>query len=204
MTAATLSTRTIVAAAIVAGLQLGTGAQEVERTDRNDRIERAFGRGGRIVMDLSAGAYTIRGGTAESIRVRWDTRDPRDMSSVRTDVVVSGSAATIRTRGPKNNFRVDVDVPAIADIQLDISAGELLFRGVEGNKTVSMWAGELTVEVGDPQQYRLVDLTVRAGEIQATPFGGSRGGLLRSFRWDGSGKYTIIAKLFAGEVKLVK
>ena len=204
MTAATLSTRTIVAAAVVAGLQLGTGAQEVERTDRNDRIERAFGRGGRIVMDLSAGAYTIRGGAAESIRVRWDTRDPRDMSSVRTDVVVSGSDATIRTRGPKNNFRVDVDVPAIADIQLDLSAGELLFRGVEGNKTVSMWAGELTVEVGDPQQYRLVDLTVRAGEIQATPFGGSRGGLMRSFRWDGSGKYTIIAKLFAGEVKLVK
>ena len=127
------------------------------------------------------------------------------MASVRTDVVVSGSTATIRTRGPKNNFRVDVDVPAIADIQLDMSAGEFLFRGIEGNKSVSMWAGEVTMEVGDPQLYRLVDLTVRAGEIQAGPFGGSRGGLMRSFRWDGSGKYTDHCQAFcrrgqAGEV----
>ena len=197
-------TRSMAAAAVLAVCQLAGEAQGVERTDRNDRVERPFARGGRIVMDLSAGAYTIRGGVADSIRVRWDTRDPRDMASVRTDIAVSGSNATIRTRGPKNNFRVDVDVPSITDIQLDLSAGELLFRGVEGNKSVSMWAGEVTMEVGDAQLYRLVDLTVRAGEIQATPFGGTRGGLFRSFRWDGTGKYTIIARLFAGEVRLVK
>lgn len=156
------------------------------------------------MMDLSAGSYTIRGGAVDSIRVRWETRDPRDMSSVRTDVVVTGTNATLRTRGPKNNFKVSVDVPAVADIQLDLSAGELTLRGIEGNKSVSMWAGEVTVEVGDPQLYRRVDLTVRAGEIQASPFGATRGGLLRSFRWDGTGKYTLIARLFAGEVKLVK
>jgi len=194
----------IAAAVLAAGLQFAAGAQEVARADRNDRLERPFVRGGRIVMDLSAGAYTIRGGAADSIRVRWETRDPRDMPSVRTDVAVNGSAAMIRTRGPKNNFRVDVDVPSLTDIQLELSAGELLFRGVEGNKSVSMWAGEVTMEVGDAQLYRRVDLTVRAGEIQAIPFGGTRGGVMRSFRWDGSGKYTIIAKLFAGELKLVK
>lgn len=155
-------------------------------------------------MDLSAGAYTIRGGAVDSIRVRWETRDPRDMSSVRTDVAVSGTNATVRTRGPKNNFRVSIDVPAMADIQLDLSAGELSLRGIEGNKSVSMWAGEVTMEVGDAQLYRRVDTTVRFGEIQASPFGGSKGGILRSFTWDGNGKYTIIAKLFAGELKLVK
>ena len=194
----------IVAAVLAAGLQLTAAAQEVERADRNDRIERPFVRGGRIVMDLSAGGYTIRGGAADTIRVRWATSDPRDMASVRTDVAVSGTNATIRTNGPKDNFRVDIDVPSLTDIQLELSAGELLFRGVEGNKSVSMWAGEVTMEVGDPQLYRRVDLTVRAGEIQAIPFGGTRGGVLRSFRWDGSGKYTIIAKLFAGELRLVK
>lgn len=193
--------RGIVAMAVVAGFQAIGAAQG---TERPDRVERPFARAGRIVMDLSAGAYTIRGGAADSIRVRWETRDPRDMRSVRTDLAVSGTNATIRTRGPKNNFQVQIDVPAVADIQLDLSAGELSLRGIEGNKSVSMWAGEVTMEVGDAQLYRRVDLTVRAGEIQATPFGATRGGLLRSFRWDGSGKYTLIAKLFAGEVKLVK
>lgn len=186
---------------VVAGFQVPGSAQQ---TERSDRVERPFARGGRIVMDLSAGSYAIRGGTVDRIRVRWETRDPRDMASVRTDVAVNGTNATIRTHGPKNNFRVEMDVPAVADIELDLSAGELSFRGVEGSKSVSMWAGEVTMEVGDPQLYRRVDLTVRAGEIQASPFGGSRGGLMRSFRWNGNGKYTIIARLFAGEVKLVK
>lgn len=193
--------RSVVAAAVLVGFQVIGTAQT---TERPDQIERPFPRGGRIMMDLSAGSYTIRGGAVDSIRVRWETRDPRDMSSVRTDVVVTGTNATLRTRGPKNNFKVSVDVPAVADIQLDLSAGELTLRGIEGNKSVSMWAGEVTVEVGDPQLYRRVDLTVRAGEIQASPFGATRGGLLRSFRWDGTGKYTLIARLFAGEVKLVK
>ena len=132
--------------------------------------------------------YMIRGGAVDSIRVRWETRDSRENDSVRTEVAVKGSDATIRVRGPKNNFHVTMDVPAIADIQMDVSAGEVSVRGVEGNKSVSMWAGEVTMEVGDAQLYRSVDTTVRFGEIQASPFGGSKGGVLRSFRWDGSGE----------------
>jgi hypothetical protein len=192
------------ALAVAAGLHVAAAGQGVERADRPDRLERPFAKGGRVTMDLSAGAYTIRGGSVESIRVRWKTEDPRDMGAVRTEVAVNGANATLRTRGPKNNFRVEIDVPALTDIYLDLSAGDLTFRGVEGNKRVSMWAGEVTMEVGDPQLYKHVDVTVRAGEIQAAPFGGSRGGLMRSFRWNGGGKYSIIAKLFAGEVRLVK
>jgi hypothetical protein len=194
----------ILALAVAAGFQLIVDAQDVEKKDRADRIERKFQRGGKITMDLSAGAYSIRGGSVDSIRVRWDTKDPRDMSSVRTDVTVNGTNAIVRMRGPKNNFRVDMDVPAIADIHIDLSAGDLSFKGVEGNKSVSMWAGEVEMEVGDPQLYRSVDITVRAGEINAGPFGGARGGLFRSYRWDGSGKYAIVAKLTAGEIRLVK
>ena len=194
----------LLAMTAVSGFQLILAGQGVEKQDRADRIERKFQRGGKIAMDLSAGAYTIRGGNVDAIRVRWDTRDPRDMSSVRTDVNVTGSSAVVRTRGPKNNFRVDIDVPAVADIHIDLSAGDLSFKGIEGNKSISMWAGEVTLEVGDPQLYRSVDITVRAGEINAGPFGGLRGGLFRSYRWNGSGKYSIVAKLMAGEIRLVK
>ena len=201
MSTTRLLTSGVVASAIVAALELAASAQEARR---NDQVERPFARGGQIVMDLSAGGYTIRGGAVDSIRLRWSTRDPRDMSSVQAEVAVSGKNATVRTRGPKHNFRVDIDVPAVADLQLELSAGEVNLKGVEGNKSISMWAGEVTMEVGDAQLYRRVDLTVRAGEIDARPFGGSRGGLLRSYRWDGAGKYTIVARLFAGEVRLVR
>jgi len=189
------------AAALAAGLQLTAGAQKVERPDR---IERPFAKGGRIAMDLSAGGYTIRGGAVDSIRVSWKTRDPRDMASVRADLTVNGTSATLRTDGPSDNFSVDVDVPSIADLQIDLSAGEVNLRGVEGNKSVSMWAGEVTMEVGDAKLYKSVHVTVRAGEINAGPFGGTRGGLFRSYNWQGSGKYSIVAKLAAGEVRLTK
>ena len=194
-------------AALAAGLQLTAGAQKVERadkTERPDRIERPFAKGGRIAMDLSAGGYTIRGGAVDSIRVTWRTKDPRDMASVRNDLSVNGNSAVLRTDGPGDNFRVDIDVPAVADLQIDLTAGEVDLRGVEGNKSVSMWAGEVNMEVGDASLYKSVHVTVRAGEISAGPFGGSREGLFRSYHWKGSGKYSIVAKLTAGEVRLVK
>ena len=189
--------------AVAAGLHLDAAAQNVER-ERPDRIERPFAKGGKIAMDLSAGGYTIRGGAADSIRVSWRTRDPREMASVKADLTVNGNTALLRTDGPSDNFRVDVDVPSLADLDIELSAGEVNLRGVEGNKSVSMWAGEVTMEVGDANLYKNVHVTVRAGEIDAGPFGGNRGGLFRSYHWSGSGKYSIVAKLTAGEVRLVK
>jgi hypothetical protein len=123
---------------------------------------------------------------------------------VKTTVEVTGNTALIRTDGPSNNFKVDIDLPSLADLQIDLSAGDVDLKGVEGNKSISMWAGEVTMDVGDPQLYKLVDITVRAGEIDARPFGGSKGGLFRSYKWQGAGKYSIIAKLAAGEVRLTR
>ena len=170
----------------------------------SDSVEKAFAKGGRIRLDLSAGDYTIRGQMIDAIRVRWETRDARDMRSVRTDVIISGAVATVRTDGPRNHFRVAIDVPQRVDLDVELSAGDLTVKGVEGNKTLSMWAGDVTIDVGDPGQYRRVDATVRAGEISASPFGRSTGGLFRSLHWKGPGSYILDAKLTAGDLKLVK
>jgi hypothetical protein len=119
-------------------------------------------------------------------------------------VTISGAVATVRTTGPRNNFRVEIDVPQRVDLDVELSAGDLTVRGIEGNKTLSMWAGDVTIDVGDPGQYRRVDATVRAGEISASPFGRSTGGLFRSLHWKGPGNYILDARLTAGDLKLVK
>ena len=168
------------------------------------QVTKSFTAGGRIYLDLSAGDYSIKGYPEPAIRVRWTTRQGRDERKVRADVQVDGGSATIRTRGPKNRFLVEIDVPERTDLDLLVTAGDIRIRGVEGNKRLSMWAGDVTIEVGDPSLYRRVDATVRAGDLSARAFGRSTGGLFRSFRWDGKGKYTIDASLFAGDLKLVK
>ena len=168
------------------------------------QVTKSFNAGGRILLDLSAGDYTIKGYPEPAIRVRWTTRQGRDEKKARADIQVDGGSATIRTRGPKNRFMVEIDVPDRADLDLTLTAGDIRIRGVEGNKRLSMWAGDVTIEVGDPALYRRVDATVRAGDLSARAFGRSTGGLFRSFRWDGKGKYTIDASLFAGDLKLVR
>lgn len=165
-------------------------------------IERPFAQGGKVTMRLSAGQYTIENAPDEHIHLAWETRDPSAASRVRAKVDVEGGSATIHTEGPSNGFVVSIAVPARADLWIRLSAGDLTIRGVDGHKDVSAWAGELKIGVGSAAKYRSVDTAVLAGEIQAAPFNGSKGGVFRSFQWTGDGAYELRARLTAGEITL--
>lgn len=162
-----------------------------------------FVQAGKIHLDLSAGHYVIQPSEDTTIRVAFTTRRPRDVAEIWADIKVNGSAATVRTRRLQNGTRIQIAVPRRSDLDMTLTAGDLTVRGIEGHTRLSMWAGDVTMEVGDVELYKRVDVTVKAGEISPRPFGRSTGGLFRSFRWDGKGKYTIDAALFAGDLKLV-
>jgi len=48
-----------------------------------------------------------------------------------------------------------------------------------------------------------VDASVNAGDVEASPFGESHGGLFRSFKKSGSGKYKLHAHVGAGDLTLL-
>lgn len=155
-------------------------------------------------MRLSAGEYVIENSPDDHIRLAWQTRDPTAARRVRAHVNVEGTSANILTDGPSNGFDVTIAVPTRSDLLIRLSAGDLTIRGVEGHKDVSAWAGELKIGVGAAANYRAVDASVLAGEIQAAPFKGSTGGVFRSFQWSGSGAYELRARLTAGEIRLTE
>jgi hypothetical protein len=193
----------ILLVAVLACVSLGAAPQQA--SPEANVVERPFPSGGTVSLDLSAGAYIVRGTADEAIRVRWDTRSPSDASRVQAEVVTEGSTASIRTRGPKDGFRVEIDLPQRSDLHLSLSAGDLRIRGLEGNKTVSMWAGDVLIEVGPAEQYKQVEASVRVGDLTMPAFGlGNTGGLFRSRTWSGPGRYTIKATLTAGDLKLVR
>jgi hypothetical protein len=173
-----------------------------EPTDTPAVIERPFAQGGRLTMRLSAGEYVIENSPDEHIRLAWKHRDPNAARRVRAQVDVEGASASIRTEGPSNGFEVTIAVPSRSDLMIRLSAGDLTIRGIEGHKDVSAWAGDLKIGVGPATNYRAVDASVLAGEIQAAPFNGSKGGLFRSFVWSGSGPYELRARLTAGQITL--
>ena len=164
-------------------------------------LERAFTSNGRVNFSLSAGEYRITGSQDNRLRMSWSVPDPDDLSKVFAAADVSGREATVTADGP-NNFKADIQVPSQADLYVRLTAGELTIAGIDGNKDVSLHAGELDIDVGRAEDYKSVAASVWAGEVHATPFGVSKEGLFRSFNWSGKGPYTLSARLKAGEVHL--
>lgn len=166
-------------------------------------LERAFRSGGRIRLDLSAGDYDIRRGSNHALRIVWHTRTAEQLEQVRVRADVDGGAANIVTDGPDNHFRVVIELPRHTDLFLRMSAGDLSIEGVDGNKDVRLRAGDLRIDVGDGTSYAHVDAAVTAGDLSARPFGFSTGGLWRSFNHDGSGRFRLRARLWAGDLRLM-
>jgi len=153
--------------------------------------------GGRVKMDLSAGEYVIRGSSPDGkIHLRWKAEDD---ARVRIHMDAKGGDARIHTDGPRNHFRVEIDLPPRIDMKVRLSVGELSIKGIEGNKDIRCRVGDLLIEVGDEKEYRQVEASVKIGDIQG--FGRGHSGFFRSLDFTGSGTYDLIARLGIGDIR---
>ena len=186
---------------LLAALPAGQSGSEPARL--SDSLERPFAPGGAIHMSLSAGDYRISGSKEHRIRVLWKVRNAQDLPRVRVQADVKGSEATLATDGVRNGFALEIQVPTRSGLHVRLTAGDLTVDGIEGNKDIESHAGDLTIDVGRAEDYRHVDASLWAGDLEARPFNVSKGGLFRSFDWKGSGAYTLHAHLKAGDLRLV-
>jgi hypothetical protein len=171
--------------------------------DRNT-IERPFEAGGCVRLSLASGDYSLRAGDADRIVVRWSADDEaraKDLRKMSVDVHVDGRMATVFTDGPTKHVHFTIEMPARSDVYLRVKAGDVEVHGIEGNKDIRMTAGDLTIEVR-PGTLWYAHGSVTFGDIDARPLGIDKGGIKRSFEWIGGGKYTLDARLFAGDLKL--
>jgi hypothetical protein len=167
-----------------------------------DQLERALAAGGQITMDLSAGRYVVTGTPEPHLLVRWSTKKQAEREAVSVRADVSGRTAQLVVNGPSDGFHVDIDVPVRTDLVISLSAGDFTLSGVEGSKDISVWAGDLKIDVGNPADYKSVYASVTAGDLEADAFGRSTHGLFRSFEHTGSGKYNLRVRLTAGHITL--
>jgi hypothetical protein len=178
----------------------GSSSQSAEAAP-SPVADKAFVAGGKINFDLDGGGYQIKTAGDNHIRVAV----AGNKGDAKVDVTVDGSSADVKIKDtPHSNFRAIVEVPATADIVVRLKAGELKMDAIAGNKDVESYAGNVEIAVGDPKDYAQVDAAVKAGEINASPFGGAKSGLMQEFTWSGSGKHTLRAHLGAGNLTLGK
>jgi hypothetical protein len=189
----------ILGTALVTAPQAGTDQEGRAK----ESLERAFSQNGRIRMDLSAGDYHVSGSPDNRIRLEWSLRDAAQLPRVKARADVRDHEATITTDAPSNKgLRVVIEVPKQADLYVRLTAGDLRIEGIQGNKDVELHAGDVRIDVGRADDYRIVDASVWAGDITAPPFQVNKGGLFRSFDWRGGGPYRLHAKLMAGDLHL--
>jgi hypothetical protein len=189
--------RVLVVMAIVGGLAVPALA----RGGDNQSIEKTFSPGQKVWMDLSAGDYRVEAGRDDRIVVRWSTH-PGEESLAHVNVTTRGSEASIAANGPKGHFTVTIELPATTSVTIRLTAGDLKMRGITGSKDIHQWAGDIDLEVGQPDAYGSVDASVTAGSLDAPAFRKTAEGLFRSISWRGPGKYTIKVSLTAGDLKL--
>jgi hypothetical protein len=181
---------------VAAGL---CGSAFLQAQSKPNSNEKPFVSGGRIVMYLEGGDYEVRAAADNRIRVMLSG----NIGKTKVEINTNGTHADVTVKDtPHNNFHATIEVPKAADLGIRLSAGNLIVAAVTGNKDIESHAGNAEISVGDPNDYSSVDASVKAGNIDADAFGGSKSGLFRHFKWSGRGKYTLQAHLGAGNLEL--
>jgi len=162
--------------------------------------EKDFASGGKIEMTLESGDYNVRASSDNRIHVRWNEASAK---GVRVKLTTNGKSADVRVENtPHDNFHATIEVPALTDVRIRLTAGNLEMSGIKGDKDIEANAGNLNISVGTSSDWGDVDASVTAGDVNAPAFHESRGGLFRSLSWRGPGKYRLHVHLMAGDVNL--
>jgi hypothetical protein len=163
-------------------------------------VEKDFVSGGKIEITLESGDYHVRASSDNRIHVRWNEASAR---GVRVKLTTNGKSADLRVENtPHNNFHATIEVPALTDVRIHLTAGNLEMAGIKGDKDIEANAGNLNISVGSANDWGDVDASVTAGDLHAPAFQKATGGLFRSFKWKGPGKYMLRVHLTAGDINL--
>ena len=175
-----------------------------QTTPVEDFMQRPFSAGKKVYLKLASGDYSIRAGRDDRILVRWVIKKPSHRDALmdqKVKIETFAASANVRTDDIGRDARFVIEIPSQSDVYLRMHAGDVEVKGIEGNKDIRMTAGDLEIDV-NPASYSNVDASVTFGDLDARPMRVSKGGMWRSFEWQGSGKYSLRAKLFAGDLTL--
>lgn len=167
-------------------------------------IQSAFRSGSEVEMDIRAGNIEILGSDAQMVRVVCTPGRNGSTRGVQAEFSDTAGRGRLRVHGgAADDVRIRIEVPKRTNVVVRSTAGDLDVIGIRGHKDVSLRAGDLTIDVGDPAEYRLAEASVTAGDIKASAFRVHKGGLFRSFRHENSsGQFRLKARLWAGDLKL--
>jgi hypothetical protein len=178
-------------------------APQVITEKGKDHFETVFSPGGRLQLEVRSGDVRISGTDRDRLSVRYEGPKGGETDEVEVRFQRTGAGGSVKiSGGPRNNFHILIEVPRETELHVRMPFGALEIERVLGSKDVEVHAGQLTIDVGDPKDYALIDSSVTTGALNSGPLGISKGGLFRSFKKEGPGKYRLYAHVGSGEIDL--
>lgn len=152
-----------------------------------------------LKLELSSGNYRIEPGVAGKIVVisKYQSQQQKPHFGIDTN----SKEASVRVEAPKNYAAV-IQVPRNSTLKVRLNGGTLSVAGIEGDKDIESSAGDVSIDVGQPENYNRVDASVDMGLIDAPPFQVAQNGVERSFIRRGPGSYHLHAHVGTGEIRL--
>jgi hypothetical protein len=164
-------------------------------------LEKDFVSGGKIEITLESGGYDIRPSADNRIHVRWNEASGK---RVAVKFTVNGKTGDLRVENTPNHFHATIEVPAVTNLRIRLTAGALTVGEIKGDKDIELNAGDVNVWCGNTSDWGDVDASVVAGDLHASAFQAQKGGLFRSFQWKGPGRYRLHVHATAGSINLHK
>src|SRR5580704_9737801 len=175
-----------------------------ETTNLQDqKFEANLTSGTSLRLRLHDGNYRVVGGDSEKISVRVEGKNAELAKQIKIRLKRSDGVVDLKLSNvPKNELQVTIEIPRSTNLYARMRGGDLSVEGVVGDKNLELTGGDLTIQVGSPEDYSHVDLSVRFGDVTGAQFGDPKGWLGNAVRKEGNGRYRLHAHVMAGDLVL--
>ncbi len=178
------------------------GAQQTTNL-QHQKFEANLASGASLRLHLHEGDFRIVGSDSEKISVRAEGKNVDQAKQIKIRLKrLDGSVDLKLSHVPKKELQVTIEIPRSTNLYARMHGGDLSVEGVVGDKDLELTGGDLTIQVGSPEDYAHVDLSVRFGDISGTQFGDPKGSVGNSVRKNGNGKYRLHVHVTAGDLTL--
>ena len=159
--------------------------------------------GADLRLHLHDGDFRIVGGDSDQVSIHVHGKNLEQAKNIKIQLKRSGTAVDLTlSHVPKNELQVTIEIPKSTNLYTRMRGGDLSVEDVVGDKDLELTGGDLTIQLGNPEDYSHVDLSVRFGNITGDQFGDPKGWIGNSLQKNGNGKYKLHAHVMAGDLML--
>jgi hypothetical protein len=154
-------------------------------------------------LHLHEGDFRVIGGDSNTISIHAEGKNIDQANNIKIQIKRTGTDVDLTlSHVPKKELQVTIAIPRSTNLYTRMKGGDLAVQDVVGDKDLELTGGDLTIQVGNADDYSHVDLSVKFGDISGRQFGDPKGWIGNSLQKDGTGKYKLHAHVMAGDLVL--